>query len=81
MTRATPLTALAALAAAAAAGTWLAAAPPAAAQHGGHGNQGGPWTPQRAAKAYNHNCRKCHTAPDPDFATDLAWLDQINRTS
>ena len=26
-------------------------------------------------------CIRCHQPPDLNFATDRAWLDQINRTS
>ena len=26
-------------------------------------------------------CATCHTVPDPAIRTDLAWLDQVNRTS
>jgi len=49
----------------------------AAAQDGGQ--------PQRAepdAEAlFTQRCASCHAVPDPELRTDLAWLDQVNRTS
>ena len=26
-------------------------------------------------------CASCHSVPDPAIRTDMAWLDQVNRTS
>ena len=34
-----------------------------------------------AEKIFKGRCSKCHTVPDPSIATDLAWLDQVNRTT
>lgn len=34
-----------------------------------------------AAKLFTSRCASCHTVPDPAIRTDLAWLDQVNRTS
>jgi cytochrome c2 len=31
-------------------------------------------------KMFAKRCATCHTVPDPAIRTDLAWLDQINRT-
>ncbi len=30
---------------------------------------------------FSARCASCHTVPDPGLRTDLAWLDQINRTT
>ena len=30
---------------------------------------------------FTARCASCHTVPDPGMRTDLAWLDQINRTT
>lgn len=35
----------------------------------------------RIAHLFQSRCASCHFVPDPDLATDLAWLDQVNRTS
>ena len=32
-------------------------------------------------KMFAERCASCHTVPDPAIKTDLAWLDQVNRTS
>ena len=32
-------------------------------------------------KMFAKRCAACHTVPDPALRTDLAWLDQVNRTS
>ncbi len=45
------------------------------------GRAKGPWTTQKIAKTFNQTCAKCHAPPDAKFTTDLAWLDQVNRTS
>jgi len=37
--------------------------------------------PNDAAKLFTARCASCHTVPDPAIRTDLAWLDQVNRTS
>ena len=34
-----------------------------------------------AAALFAKSCSNCHTAPDPAVRTDLAWLDQVNRTT
>ncbi len=34
-----------------------------------------------AAGEFRNNCMHCHQPPDKRFATDLAWLDQLKRTS
>jgi mono/diheme cytochrome c family protein len=34
-----------------------------------------------AAAIFQRNCANCHHPPDAQFATDRAWLDQINRTA
>jgi len=34
-----------------------------------------------AGKMFGKRCAACHTIPDPAIRTDLAWLDQVNRTS
>ena len=34
-----------------------------------------------AGRKFQKNCRGCHQPPDLRYATDLAWLDQIKRTS
>ena len=33
------------------------------------------------AKMFGSRCATCHTVPDPQVRSDLAWLDQVNRTS
>jgi hypothetical protein len=30
---------------------------------------------------FQKNCMHCHRPPDLQFATDQAWLDQVNRTA
>ena len=35
----------------------------------------------QAGKLFEKNCMPCHHPPDLEFATDRAWLDQINRTA
>jgi len=35
----------------------------------------------QAAKLFASRCASCHTVPDPRVATDLAWLDQVKRTT
>jgi len=30
---------------------------------------------------FRKNCAPCHVVPDKTLKTDLAWLDQINRTT
>ncbi|MEE8104465.1 MAG: hypothetical protein V3T86_02910 [Planctomycetota bacterium] len=37
--------------------------------------------PNDAAELFTARCMSCHTVPDPAIRTDLAWLDQVNRTS
>ena len=32
-------------------------------------------------KMWGKRCATCHAVPDKTLKTDLAWLDQINRTS
>lgn len=34
-----------------------------------------------AGRLFEKNCISCHRPPDTVFATDRAWLDQINRTA
>lgn len=34
-----------------------------------------------AGAIFQRNCASCHQPPDTQFATDRAWLDQINRTA
>lgn len=36
---------------------------------------------QSAGEIFTTQCASCHTVPDPGLRTDLAWLDQINRTT
>ena len=36
---------------------------------------------QSAGDLFTARCANCHTIPDPSLRTDLAWLDQINRTT
>ena len=44
-------------------------------------------TPSRAGEndhvgaMFQARCANCHTIPDRNIRTDLAWLDQVNRTS
>ena len=33
------------------------------------------------AAIFRDRCASCHAIPDPALHTDLAWLDQVNRTS
>jgi len=37
--------------------------------------------PEQAAHLFAARCRNCHTVPDPRFATDRAWLTQIQDTA
>jgi cytochrome c551/c552 len=30
---------------------------------------------------FRQGCMSCHQPPDKNFATDRAWLDQVNRTA
>ena len=32
-------------------------------------------------RIFTARCANCHTVPNPELRTDLAWLDQINRTT
>ena len=34
-----------------------------------------------AGEMFAARCANCHTVPNPALRTDLAWLDQINRTT
>ena len=34
-----------------------------------------------AGQVFVRRCSSCHQAPDLRFATDRAWLDQVNRTA
>ncbi len=34
-----------------------------------------------AGEIFAARCASCHTVPDPGLRTDLAWLDQIKRTT
>ena len=34
-----------------------------------------------AGAVFQKNCISCHQPPDLAFATDRAWLDQLNRTA
>jgi hypothetical protein len=34
-----------------------------------------------AGKLFVKRCAVCHAIPDAAIRTDLAWLDQVNRTS
>lgn len=34
-----------------------------------------------AGAMFQKNCISCHQPPDLKFATDRAWLDQLNRTA
>ena len=38
-------------------------------------------TPAEAGAKYQKNCMGCHQPPDLDFATDRAWIGQIQETS
>ena len=38
-------------------------------------------TPAEAGAKYRKNCMGCHQPPDLDFATDRAWVGQIQETS
>ena len=53
---------------------WLCAAPfqgpPASADEAGD-----------AAALFAGRCATCHAVPDPALRMDLAWLDQVNRTT
>ena len=35
----------------------------------------------KVAKTFAQRCASCHTVPDPMIRTDLAWLDQVKRTT
>lgn len=32
-------------------------------------------------KLFVQRCATCHNVPDPAIRSDMAWLDQVNRTS
>lgn len=34
-----------------------------------------------AAALYARECARCHVPPDPDFATDRAWIQQLADTA
>jgi len=34
-----------------------------------------------AGRMFQQRCASCHQPPDVRFATDRAWLDQVNRTA
>ena len=36
---------------------------------------------QHASKLFNTSCIACHVPPDPEFATDRAWLNQVTDTA
>ena len=35
----------------------------------------------KTRKLFAKQCASCHSVPDPAIRTDMAWLDQVNRTS
>ncbi|MFQ5505199.1 MAG: hypothetical protein ACE5F1_10425 [Planctomycetota bacterium] len=35
----------------------------------------------RVDELFRSRCATCHTVPDPAIPTDLAWLDQVKRTT
>ncbi len=37
--------------------------------------------PPEVAQMFAARCATCHTVPDVAIRTDLAWLDQVKRTS
>ncbi len=36
---------------------------------------------QSAAELFESRCTACHLPPDPGFATDRAWLEQVHVTA
>jgi hypothetical protein len=52
--------------------------------HAGAGGQGGHGK-QADAKdlraTFEGHCGRCHVAPDPAFAVDRAWLEQVHDTA
>jgi mono/diheme cytochrome c family protein len=37
--------------------------------------------PAQLARAFGSRCASCHAVPDPNFATDRAWLGQLPTTA
>ncbi len=37
--------------------------------------------PAEAGKVFQARCQSCHPPPDVKFATDRAWIDQLQRTA
>ena len=56
-----------------------------ATQDGGAGHGAVPhhdeWGPEQAAQLFAERCSNCHTVPDPRYATDRAWITQIQDTA
>ena len=38
-------------------------------------------TPKLAGEIFAQRCSTCHVAPDLAFATDRAWVDQVQETA
>lgn len=36
---------------------------------------------KKTRQLFVKQCASCHSVPDPAIRTDMAWLDQVNRTS
>ena len=36
---------------------------------------------EKAGALFRSSCASCHLPPDPDHATDRAWLDQVTDTA
>jgi mono/diheme cytochrome c family protein len=36
---------------------------------------------QEAAELFSSSCASCHLPPDPEHATDRAWLNQVTDTA
>jgi len=45
-----------------------------------HSNKAGARA-QNVSKLFSSSCIACHVPPDPKFATDRAWLNQVTDTA
>ena len=36
---------------------------------------------EASSQLFEHNCSSCHVAPDATFATDRAWIHQLEETT
>ena len=60
---------------------FLASSQAPSAERRGHGDDSTAEEIEEAAELFRSSCSTCHLPPDPDHATDLAWLNQVTDTA